>query len=49
MVVDVTEDAFGDNFFKELAAALKKGDGAVSLGEAIIGFGWFGNDDNKSV
>ena len=49
IVMDVTKDTFGDDFFEEFSTTFKKGDRAVSFWEAVVRFGRFGNDDHKSV
>ena len=47
--VCVKQDAFGNNLFQELTAALKEGDWSVGLAHAVIGFVWFGDGNDLSV
>jgi len=49
VVMRVMKDLFGDDFLKQFAAALEEADWAISFGEAVVRFGRFGDDDNKSV
>jgi len=48
-VVGIAKDGFCDDFFQELAAAFKEGDGAIGFGKRVVGFGWLGNDNYKGV
>ena len=45
----IREDAFGDDFLQELATTFQKADGSVCLGEAIVRFVGFGDDDHDSL
>jgi len=45
----IVKNPFGDDFFKQLAATLKEANGVVGFGEAVVGFGRFGNDNDKGV
>lgn len=48
-VVNITNDAFGNDFLEELAATLKEGNGAIGFGEAIVRFGQFWDDNDKHI
>jgi len=49
MMMRVREDAFGNDFLKQFAAALKEADRAVGSGEMVIRFGWLGDDNDKGI
>jgi len=48
-IVRVGKDAFGNDFFQELTAALKEADRAIGLGEGIVGLVGFGDHDDNCL